>query len=141
MLSIPGRIIAGVIADRFGAKRTLVAGLVIQAVLIFLFLFAHGIVGFYTTGITFGIAYGGVMPLYAVVIRDYFGERALAPAYGAAFFVSCIGMAFGALLGGLSYDYMGSYIWMFVTSTVIGLAAVGLATAVAPLHKDVLARA
>jgi MFS family permease len=140
-LSIPGRIVTGAIADRFGVKRTLVAGLVIQAVVILLFLFAHGIVSFYTIAITFGMAYGGVMPLYAVVIRDYFGERAMAPAYGAAFFASCIGMALGALLGGLSYDYMGSYVSMFVTAAGVGLAAVALAAAVGPLHEAAPSRA
>ena len=46
--------------------------------------------------LAFGVAYGGAMPLYPVVTREFFGERAMGTAYGAVFFISCIGMGLGS---------------------------------------------
>ena len=50
------------------------------------------------------MAYGGVMPLYALVTREYFGERVLGTAYGIVFFISCIGMGLGSWAGGVIHD-------------------------------------
>jgi MFS family permease len=90
--SIFGRIGTGIVADRVGAKRTLLAALGSQALLIFLYLFATGTAALYAVSLAFGVAYGGAMPLYPVVTREYFGERVMGTAYGAVFFISCIGM-------------------------------------------------
>src|SRR5229473_4813270 len=68
-----GRIICGLIADRVGAKETLVAGLLLQAVAISLYLVIRDLGGFYALALLFGFAYGGVMPLYAILVRTYFG--------------------------------------------------------------------
>ena len=69
-----GRIGLGIAADRIGAKPTLVAGLVVQALAVGTYLFVGALGEFYTLSVIFGLAYGGVMPLYAVLVRDYFGE-------------------------------------------------------------------
>ena len=70
-----GRIICGLIADRAGAKRTLVAGLTLQAVAVSLYLFTSSLASFYAVAALFGFSYGGVMLLYAILVREYFPAR------------------------------------------------------------------
>jgi len=132
LTSICGRIGAGIVADRVGAKRTLLAALTLQAVLIFLYLFASGAGALYAVSLVFGVAYGGAMPLYALVTRDCFGERVLGTAYGAVFFISCIGMGLGSYAGGAIYDLLGSYDWLFLGSFAIGAMAVVLGVTLRP---------
>src|SRR5213083_261398 len=83
LASLSGKIGCGIFADRVGAKRTLVAGLTLQAVAISLYLFTGGLASFYALALIFGFAYGGVMPLYAILVREYFGERVMGSAFGA----------------------------------------------------------
>jgi MFS family permease len=73
------------------------------------------------------VAYGGVMPLYALVTREYFGEKVMGSAYGAVFLVSTLGMGAGSFAGGVIYDRLGSYAWLFGGSFAIGAMAVVLA--------------
>jgi MFS family permease len=127
--SIAGRVGCGVLADRFGARRTLVAGLALQAAMVLLYLLARDVPSFYLLAVVFGIAYGGVMPLYAIVTREYFGPRIMGTAYGAVFFVSTLGMGLGSYAGGAIYDHLGSYAWLYVASGAIGGAAATLALA------------
>lgn len=122
-----GRLLFGVAADRLGARRVLIAGLVIQALAAPAYLLVDQIGGFYAVAAVFGLAYGGVMPLYAVLARDYFSPRILGTVLGAASMVSSIGMALGPLFGGWLFDRHGSYAWMYVASLVIGAAAVAMA--------------
>jgi MFS family permease len=124
--SIFGRIGTGIVADRVGAKGTLLAALGLQALLIFLYLFATGAAALYAVSLAFGVAYGGAMPLYPIVIREYFGERVMGTAYGAVFFISCIGMGLGSYAGGVLHDLLGTYQWLFLGSFAIGLMAVVL---------------
>src|SRR5690349_11384825 len=125
--SIAGRIGGGLLADRFGAKPTLIVGLAIQAVMIFGYLFARDLGAFYGLALVFGVAYGGVMPLYALVTREYFGEKVMGSAYGAVFLVSTLGMGLGSFAGGAIYDRLGAYTWLFLGSFAIGAMAVVLA--------------
>jgi MFS family permease len=126
LTSILGRVGAGVIADRVGAKRTLLSALALQAGLIFLYLFASGAGALWAVSLGFGIAYGGAMPVYAVVTREYFGEQVLGTAYGAVFFISCIGMGLGSYAGGAIHDLLGSYWWLFLGSFAIAAMAIVL---------------
>jgi MFS family permease len=125
--SIAGRIAAGLVADRFGTKRTLVTMLGLQAVMIAFYLVARDLGALYALGLAFGVAYGGVMPLYALVTREYFGERVLGTAYGIVFSISCIGMGLGSWAGGVIHDALGSYQWLFLGSMAVGGMAVILA--------------
>jgi MFS family permease len=125
--SIVGRIGTGALADRFGAKRTLIAGLAIQATSVFLYLFTRDLTAFLVLGVVFGVVYGGVMPLYALVTREYFGDKVMGSAYGAVFMISTVGMGLGAYAGGLIYDHLGSYGWLYISSAAIGSAAIVLA--------------
>ena len=140
LTSIFGRVGTGMVADRVGVKRTLLSALSLQAALVFLYLFAATESALWTLSLAFGVAYGGAMPLYAVVTREYFGERVLGTAYGGVFFISCIGMGLGSYAGGAIHDLLGSYQWLFLGSFAIGAMAIVLgvtlrAPAAAPLPR------
>jgi predicted MFS family arabinose efflux permease len=130
--SIVGRVGGGVLADRVGAKPTLLAGLALQAAMIVLYLVVRDVVPFYALSIVFGVAYGGVMPLYALVTREYFGEKVMGAAYGGVFLISTLGMGLGSFAGGVLYDRLGSYTWLYGGSFIIGAAAVALALTFRP---------
>jgi MFS family permease len=133
--SFAGKIVCGLVADRVGAKRTLIAGLGLQAVAISLYLITGQLGGFYAVAAAFGFAYGGVMPLYAVVVREYFGERIMGSVFGAVSTVATLGMALGPVAGGWLYDAFGGYGWMFVASFGIGLGAVAIALTFRPPRR------
>ncbi len=132
LASLSGKIGCGIFADRVGAKRTLVAGLALQAAAISLYLFTGGLGSFYALALVFGFAYGGVMPLYAIVVREYFGERIMGSAFGAVSLAATLGMAGGPWIGAYLYDTLGSYAWMFIGSSAIGLGAVAIALTFRP---------
>ena len=127
LASLGGKIICGLVADRVGAMRTLVVGLAIQAVAVSLYLFTRELASFYGLALMFGFAYGGVMPLYAILVREYFGARTMGTVFGAVAFVSTLGMALGPLAGGWLYDTFGGYFWLYIGSFGIGLGAVAIA--------------
>jgi predicted MFS family arabinose efflux permease len=122
-----GRLMFGLLADKYGAKPVLVAGLLVQAFAAASYLAVSQLVGFYAVAIVFGAAYGGTMPLYAALARDAFGPRILGTVLGAATMLSSLGMAFGPLVGGWLYDRFGSYAWLYLGSMLVGLAAAGIA--------------
>jgi MFS family permease len=124
-----GRLALGVLADRLGVKRVLIAGLLIQALAAGAFVYASRLGEFYAVAALFGFAYGGVMPLYAVLAREYFGQRNLGAVFGAAAMISSLGMALGPSLGGWIFDTFGRYTWMYLGSAAIGLGAVAMALA------------
>jgi MFS family permease len=132
LASLAGKIGCGLFADRVGAKWTLVAGLALPAVAILLYLLTGGLASFYALALVFGFAYGGVMPLYAIVVREYFGARIMGAAFGAVSLAATLGMALGPWLGGWAYDALGSYAWMFIGSSAIGVGAVAIALTFRP---------
>jgi MFS family permease len=116
LASIPGRIATGLLAERFGSKPILVLWLAAQATAIVLYLVVESLVGFVLLALFFGISYGSVMPLYALVTRDFFGARALGASYGAIFFLSCLGMGVEAWVGGRVFDSFGTYQMIYLVS-------------------------
>lgn len=129
LAGLGGRVLLGLLGDRYGAKPVLVAGLMVQALAIGSYTFVSSLGEFYALAVIFGTAYGGVMPLYAVLARDYFGQRILGTVFGAATMLSSIGMAIGPLFGGWVFDTFGNYAWLFIASSGLGLAAVAIALA------------
>ena len=127
LAGLGGRVIFGLAGDRFGAKPTLVAGLIVQACAAGAYFFAARLGDFYAIAAIFGMAYGGVMPLYSVLIRENFPLRIMGGVMGAATMVSSLGMAAGPLAGGWIYDAYGSYAWLYVGSFGIGWGAVAIA--------------
>ena len=122
-----GRLALGALADRIGAKPVLVGGLLVQALSVAAYLAVGQLGEFYALSVVFGLAYGGVMPLYAVLVREYFGGRIMGTVFGAVAAVASLGMAFGPWAGGLVFDTFNSYGWLYIGSFGIGLAAVAVA--------------
>jgi len=127
LASLLGRVVSGVMADRWGAKRTLVAMLSVQAPAIVSYLFTGSPLSFYVLAVVFGGSYGAVMPMYALLTREYFGAKAMGTAYGAIFMLQAIGMGLGAFGGGWAYDHLGTYTWLFSSAAAVGAIAILLA--------------
>jgi MFS family permease len=132
LAALSGRIVCGVVADRVGAKRTLVFGLALQALAVSLYVFSRDTTSFYLLSLLFGVAYGGVMPLYAILVREYFGARVMGSAFGTVAMISTLGMAIGPWAGGRIYDVFGSYFWLYIGSFGIALGAVAIACTFRP---------
>jgi MFS family permease len=129
-------LIFGVLADRLGVRRVLVGGLLLQAAGIYSYIYVTQLNEFYMLAVVLGMAYGGVMPLYAVLARDYFGARVMGTVLGAATMTSSIGMAFGPVGGGWLYDTYGTYHWLYIASAAVGVAAAAMALAFPPPKKE-----
>jgi MFS family permease len=132
LAGLGGRLLLGVLGDRYGAKPVLIAGLLVQAFVIGAYSMISQLEHFYVLAVIFGAAYGGVMPLYAVLARDYFPQQIMGTVLGAATMLSSLGMAFGPLAGGWVYDSFDSYAWLFIGSAIVGLGAMALAFAFPP---------
>jgi MFS family permease len=130
--ALSGRIICGLIADRVGARQTLIAGLGLQALAVSFYLFTQDLASFYAAAMVFGLSYGSVMPLYAILVREYFGPRIMGSVFGAAALVSTLGMSLGPWVGGTLYDAFGDYFWLYMGSFGIGLGAVAIASTFRP---------
>ncbi len=138
--SIIGRLSSGVLADRLGAKPALLGMLALQAATLSTYLYADGAVSLFAVALVFGVAYGGAMPLYALVAREFFGERVVGMTFGGIFFISCIGMGLGAYGGGFLFDHLGTYWSLHLASTLVGAGAVAVAlTLRAPARVPALA--
>jgi MFS family permease len=122
-----GRLLLGALADRLGAKPVLVGGLFVQAMSVATYLAVAQLGEFYALSVIFGLAYGGVMPLYAVLVREYFGARIMGSVFGAVSAFASLGMALGPLAGGWVFDTFQTYNWLYVGSFGIGIAAVAVA--------------
>ncbi|MDQ0471302.1 MFS transporter [Labrys wisconsinensis] len=132
LAGLGGRLLLGVLADRYGVKPVLAAGLLAQALAIGTYLFVDRLGEFYALAIVFGGAYGGVMPLYATLAREYFGQAIMGTVLGAATLLSSLGMALGPLAGGWVFDSFKGYAWLFVGSCAVGLGAVAISLAFPP---------
>ncbi|WP_077963802.1 MFS transporter [Ensifer adhaerens] len=138
-----GRVVFGLLGDRFGAKRVLVLGLLAQAFGALAYVFAAGLGSFYAVAALFGFIYAGVMPLYAVLARENFPLRMMGTVIGGTAMAGSLGMATGPVAGGLIYDAMASYTWLYVGSWGIGLGAflIALTFRPAPRYQPAVAAA
>ena len=91
------------------------------------YLMTRDLTSFYAVSLVFGLGYGSVMPLYAILVRETFGARIMGSVFGAAALVSTLGMALGPWVGGTLYDAFGDYFWLYIGSFGIGLGAVAIA--------------
>jgi MFS family permease len=78
----------------------------------------------------FGFSYGGVMPLYAVLVREYFSAKIMGSVFGVVAMISTLGMALGPPVGGWLFDQFGGYGWLYVASSAIGVAGALIAMTV-----------
>jgi MFS family permease len=118
-----GRVAFGFLGDRFGAKRVLVSGLLLQAFGALAYFFVRELSAFYAVAALFGFIYAGVMPLYAVLARENFPLRMMGTIIGGTAMAGSLGMATGPLAGGLIYDTFASYGWLYIGACGIGIGA------------------
>ena len=136
-----GRIAFGLLGDRFGAKRILVFGLLAQAFGALGYVFVRELAAFYAVAALFGFIYAGTMPLYAVLVRENFPLRMMGTVIGGTAMAGSLGMATGPLAGGLIYDALASYMWLYIGSFAIGLCAFLIAMTFKPMARRELAMA
>jgi MFS family permease len=130
-----GRIAFGALGDRFGAKRVLVTGLLVQAIGALGYVLAQNLAGFYAAAALFGFIYAGVMPLYAVIARENFPLRMMGMVIGGTAMAGSLGMATGPVVGGLIFDAAGSYRWLYFGSCAMGLGAFLIALTFRPFPR------
>jgi MFS family permease len=130
-----GRIAFGLLGDRLGAKRVLVAGLFAQAFGALAYVFVRELAAFYAVAALFGFIYAGTMPLYSVLVRENFPLRMLGTVIGGTAMAGSLGMATGPLAGGLIYDTFASYAWLYIGSWAVGLGAFLIAMTFRPFAK------
>jgi MFS family permease len=123
---LAGRIVFGLLGDRFGAKRTFVSGLLLQAAAVGCYFFVRQQFQFYSVAVVFGFAYAGIMPLYAVLMRENFPLQIIGTVVGAGSMASSLGMALGPLAGGVIFDAYGSYGRLYIISVLLGLGAAAI---------------
>lgn len=136
LAGLGGRVAFGVLGDRLGAKRVLVAGLLVQAFGALAYAAVSDLGGFYAVAALFGFVYAGVMPLYAVIARENFPLRMMGTVIGGTAMAGGLGMATGPVAGGLIFDTFASYTWLFVGSWGLGIAAFLMAITFRPFPKD-----
>jgi MFS family permease len=135
LTGLGGRLAFGVLGDRLGAKRVLVAGLLIQAFGALAYMFTGSLDQFYAVAALFGFTYAGVMPLYAVLARENFPARMMGAIIGGTSTAGSLGMALGPLAGGWIYDAYATYAWLYLGSAGIGLGAFLIALTFKPFPR------
>jgi MFS family permease len=111
---VASRMTFGWLSDRWGGLKTLIIGNVLQAFALSLFLLSDQITSLYVISILFGLFQGGIVPAYALVVREYFPEARAGLRVGLVMFSSLIGMAMGGWLSGYIFDITGSYVAAFL---------------------------
>ena len=115
---IVSRLISGAICDRIGGLKTLVLGSVLQGLALLLFLPFDGMVSLYVISALFGLFQGGIVPSYAIIVREYFPAQRAGVLVGAAIMATMIGMALGGWMSGKVFDLTGSYHAAFVNGVL-----------------------
>jgi MFS family permease len=123
LAGLGGRVAFGLLGDRIGAKRALVSGLLLQAFGALAYFFVRELSAFYAAAAVFGFVYAGVMPLYAVLARENFPLRMMGTVIGGTAMAGSLGMASGPVVGGLIFDRLGSYGWLYIGSAAMGIGA------------------
>ena len=114
LLGIVSRIGSGFVSDRIGGAATLALGSLMQGVALFLYLWFDGLQSLYVVSGIFGLFQGGIVPMYAVVIREYLPAKQAGIRIGLVMSVTVLGMAFGGYLSGVIFDYFSSYRMAFL---------------------------
>jgi MFS family permease len=108
-LGIVSRIASGFVADKIGGVATLLIGSMLQGVALFLYLWFDGLASLYVISALFGLFQGGIVPMYAIIVREYFAPKEAGTRVGIVLMATLVGMAFGGWVSGLIFDYTGSY--------------------------------
>jgi MFS family permease len=130
---IVSRLASGWICDRIGGRRTLLLGSALQAAALALFLPFDGLGSLYVVSALFGLAQGGIVPAYAVIVREFFPAQEAGVRVSAVLMATVFGMALGGWVSGATFDLTGSYQVAFVNGILWNL--LNLAIAVALLRR------
>jgi len=125
---IISRIASGFVADRIGGVRTLLLGSVLQGVALFLYLWFDGLISLYVISALFGLFQGGIVPSYAIIVREYFSPREAGMRVGLVIMATVLGMALGGWMSGLIFDLTGSYRAAFLNGLGWNLMNVSIMT-------------
>jgi MFS family permease len=124
---IVSRLASGWICDRIGGVRTLLLGSSLQGVALLLFLPFDGLVSLYVISALFGLFQGGIVPSYAIIVREYFSPREAGVRVGTVLMATLFGMALGGWMSGVIFDLTGSYRAAFLNGTLWNLLNVAIA--------------
>ncbi len=114
MGGVASRLVSGFIADRLGGVRTLLIGSTLQCLALFLYLPFDGMVSLYVVSLIFGLSQGGIVPSYALIVREYLPAKEAGARVGFVIMATIIGMALGGWMSGWIYDVTGSYQMAFL---------------------------
>ncbi|MEO7335925.1 MAG: MFS transporter, partial [Caldimonas sp.] len=106
---IVSRLVSGAICDRIGGLRTLLLGSMLQGVALLLFLPFDGLVSLYVISALFGLFQGGIVPSYAIIVREHFPASEAGSRVGSVLMFTMLGMALGGWMSGKVFDMTGSY--------------------------------
>jgi MFS family permease len=106
---IISRVASGFVADKLGGLLTLLIGSALQGVALFLYLLSDGLVQLYVISALFGLFQGGIVPSYAIIVREYFPPNEAGTRVGLCITATLLGMALGGWLSGVIFDLTGSY--------------------------------
>ncbi|HEX2510300.1 MAG TPA: MFS transporter [Microvirga sp.] len=126
-LGIVSRIASGWIADQIGGVATLLLGSVLQALALFLYLWFDGLTSLYVISALFGLFQGGIVPSYALIVREYFAPAEAGTRVGIVIMATLFGMALGGWISGLIFDWTGSYRMAFANGMLWNVLNAGIA--------------
>ncbi|MDH3234047.1 MAG: MFS transporter, partial [Alphaproteobacteria bacterium] len=126
-LGVVSRIASGFIADRIGGVGTLILGSALQCVALIFYLPFDGLTSLYIVSGLFGLAQGGIVPSYALIVREFFPAREAGARVGLVFMATVIGMALGGWMSGEIYDLTGSYQAAFLNGIAWNLVNMAIA--------------
>ena len=124
---IVSRLLSGVICDRIGGLRTLLLGSALQGVALLLFLPFDGMVSLFVISALFGLFQGGIVPSYAIIIREYFPANEAGGRVGTVLMFTLFGMALGGWMSGKVFDLTGSYQAAFINGIAWNLLNMAIA--------------
>jgi len=124
---IVSRLASGWVMDRIGGLPTLLVGSTLQALSLLLYLPFNGLVSLYVVSALFGLFQGGIVPSYAMIVREYFPPREAGVRVGLVFSATLAGMALGGWMSGAIYDATGSYRAAFLNGIGWNLANIAIA--------------
>jgi MFS family permease len=113
-MGVVSRLLSGFVADRIGGLRTLMIGSFLQGVALFLYVFFDGLASLFVISALFGLFQGGIVPMYAVIVREFFPASKAGATLGIVVMATLVGMALGGLMSGFIFDLTGSYRLAFV---------------------------
>jgi MFS family permease len=125
---IISRLVSGAICDRIGGLRTLLLGSALQGVALLLFLPFDGLASLYVISALFGLFQGGIVPSYAIIVREHFSPREAGARTGTVLMFTLLGMALGGWMSGKVFDLTGSYDAAFVNGIAWNLLNLAIAT-------------